>query len=207
MPDYPLEAVREALVNALMHRDYSPEARGGQVQIMMYEDRLEITNPGGLYGGVTTGNLGEAGVTSSRNQRLSTFLEELRFDDGGPVAENRGSGIAVIEQALAKALMPPPKYKNSLTHFTITFYKRRVIQEERHGTATDQVKQLLGEKESWSTTELVNETQLSRTAVQKALNALVKTGYAERTEPQRSPKQRYRVVKNGTGKDESVGRT
>lgn len=203
MPDYPLEAVREALVNALMHRDYSPEARGGQVQIMMYEDRLEITNPGGLYGGVTTGNLGEAGVTSSRNQRLSTFLEELRFDDGGPVAENRGSGIAVIEQALAKALMPPPKYKNSLTHFTITFYKRRVIQEERHGTATDQVKQLLGEKESWSTTELVNETQLSRTAVQKALNALVKTGYAERTEPQRSPKQRYRVVKNEGGKNES----
>ena len=82
-----------------------------------------------------------------------------------------------------------------------------MIQEERHGTATDQVKQLLGEKESWSTTELVNETQLSRTAVQKALNTLVKTGYAERTEPQRSPKQRYRVVKNGAGKDESVGRT
>ena len=127
MPDYPLEAVREALVNALMHRDYSPEARGSQVQIMMYEDRLEITNPGGLYGGVTTGNLGEAGVTSSRNQRLSTFLEELRFVDGGPVAENRGSGIAVIEQALSKALMPPPKYKNSLTHFTITFYKRRAV--------------------------------------------------------------------------------
>ena len=194
MPDYPVEAVREALVNAVMHRDYSPAARGGQVQIMMFADRLEITNPGGLYGGVTTENLGDAGVSNSRNQRLSTFLEELRFDDGGPVAENRGSGIAVIEQALAKALMPPPTYANSLTHFTITFHKRRIIAAERHGTAIDQVKDLLATKESWSTTELVTETQLSRTAVQNALNRLVDAGEAERTEPHKSPRQRYRAT-------------
>lgn len=194
LPEYPLVAVREALVNALMHRDYSPSALGSQVQINMFVDRLEITNPGGLYGGVTVENLGETGISSSRNRRLSSFLEDLTFDGGGPVAENRGSGIATINRALEEALMPPPIFTNRLTDFTVTFRKRRVAPTERHGTAVDQVSTLFTERESWSTTELVAATGLSRTAVQKAINQLTQDGRVEPTEPARSPRQRYRLT-------------
>lgn len=193
-PDYPLVAVREALVNALMHRDYSPSALGSQVQINMFVDRLEITNPGGLYGGVTVESLGEAGLSVSRNRRLSSFLEDLTFEGGGPVAENRGSGIATINRALEEALMPPPIFTNRLTDFTVTFRKRRVAPDERHGTATDRVLDLLQQRESWSTTELVRETGLSRSAVQGALKRLVGAGVVEPTEPTRSPRQRYRMA-------------
>lgn len=195
VPDYPLVAVREALVNALMHRDYSPTALGSQVQINMFVDRLEIMSPGGLYGGVTVENLGEAGVSSSRNRRLSTFLEDLTFEDGGPVAENRGSGIATINRALEEALMPPPIFTNRITDFTVTFRKRKVAPAERHVTARDRLVHLFKERESWSRTELTQETGLSRSAVQGAINQLVADGTVEATEPARSPRQRYRLIR------------
>jgi ATP-dependent DNA helicase RecG len=65
--EYPEEALREAIVNALVHRDLSPLARGTQVQIQMYPDRLEIWNPGGLFGPVSTDRLGEPGNQASRS--------------------------------------------------------------------------------------------------------------------------------------------
>lgn len=197
LPDYPPVAVREALVNALMHRDYSPHAQGSQVQINMFVDRLEITSPGGLYGGVTVRTLGKPGVSSTRNQRLSSFLEDVKFHaDGGAegvVAENRGTGIAVIQRSLADALMPPPEYINRLDSFTIIFHRRRVDEKERYASAFDQVLTALKAQASASTTELVKSTKLSRTAVQKAVNELIAEGVAERTEPLRSPRQRYRI--------------
>ena len=55
--EYPETALREAVVNALVHRDLSSGARGTQVQIEMYPDRLVIRNPGGLFGPVTVDNL------------------------------------------------------------------------------------------------------------------------------------------------------
>ena len=195
VPDYPPVAIREALVNALMHRDYSPTALGTPVQIDMYVDRLQISNPGGLFGGVTAENLGQPGVSTSRNQLLSTFLEDLSFSSGGTVAENRGTGIAVMRSATASALMPPPEFSNTLTHFTVTFHKRKVASTETHETAYEKVSRLLQERTSWSTTELKEATGLSRTAVQKSLNQLLAEGVAEVTEPLRSPRQRYRKTR------------
>ncbi|MDO5049047.1 MAG: ATP-binding protein [Actinomycetaceae bacterium] len=190
--DYPLVAVREAIVNALMHRDYSEQSQGSQVQVNMFVDRLEIMSPGGLYGGVTLQTLGEVGASSTRNQRLATFLESVEFPGGGIVAEGRGTGLAVIGKSLAENLQPEPSFRADLNSFTITFYRRRVAPQEKYATAEDRVRQVFSGVESASTTELVSETGLSRTAVQKAINKLIDEDFLEPTEPHRSPRQRYR---------------
>ncbi|MDO5035206.1 MAG: ATP-binding protein [Actinomycetaceae bacterium] len=192
--DYPLVAVREAVVNALMHRDYSPQSQGSQVQVNMFVDRLEVLSPGGLYGGVTLQTLGEVGASSTRNQRLATFLESVEFPGGGIVAEGRGTGLAVIGRSLAENLLPEPSFRADLNSFAITFSRRRVAPQEKYATAEDQVRQVFDHVESASTTELVAKTGLSRTAVQKAINKLIAERFLEATEPHRSPRQRYRRV-------------
>ena len=57
--EYPLTAVREAVINALVHRDYSIHTEGMPIQIQMFEDRMEIRNPGGIYGRLRIDQLGK----------------------------------------------------------------------------------------------------------------------------------------------------
>lgn len=196
IPDYPAGAVREAVTNALMHRDYSPLARGTQVQVNMYVDRLEILNPGGLFGTVTIHDLGKAGISSARNQRLSAILEDTPFPGGGMVAENRGSGYAAIEAQLHKALMPPPRPVDDIRSFRLTFVRRRLTDDERLTHRGSGVKEaILAEIErmgSVATRDIMAASGLSRAAVLRHLHELEASGIIMATEPARSPRQRYR---------------
>jgi ATP-dependent DNA helicase RecG len=100
--DYPVEALREAVTNALMHRDYSPYSRGTQVQVEMYADRLVVRSPGGLFGTVTEDDLGQEGVSSSRNAFLARMLQDVTLPGTDRVVcENRGTGIPTMIHACA----------------------------------------------------------------------------------------------------------
>lgn len=126
--DYPVEAVREAIVNALMHRDYSPWSHGTQVQLEMYADRLVVRNPGGLYGTVTEDDLGEEGVSSSRNSYLATLLQEVTVPDSNRVVcENRGTGIPTMLAQLRRAGLTPPRFDSRISRFTVTFPKHALL--------------------------------------------------------------------------------
>lgn len=120
MWEYPETVLREALVNALGHRDYSPQARGAQVQVQMFPDRLEVLSPGGLFGPIQPDQLGEAGVQSSRNAYLMRVLEELPpLGERRPLCENRGTGLVSILEQLRRAGMSPPRFDISLTRFRL----------------------------------------------------------------------------------------
>lgn len=198
VPDYPSIAVREAVANALMHRDYSPEARGSQVQVNLFIDRLEILNPGGLYGDVTIDRLGEAGVSSSRNQFLSNILETTPYPGGGYVVENRGTGYLEMTEQLERSMMMPPRPYSSTVSFLLTIDKRRVAKGE--GLATiggldEAILDYLASHSSASNRELVEMSGLSRSTISNHVKKLVDRGDVEPIEPPRSPRQRYRLVR------------
>lgn len=120
VPEYPIEAVREALCNAIMHRDYSPMGQGAQIQLNMYRDRLEILSPGGLYGPVTVESLGEPGISATRNRTLAALMETIPFRDGF-IAENRGTGYQLITSLLKSGGNGRPEVRDTLSAFTIAF--------------------------------------------------------------------------------------
>ncbi|GAA0441146.1 hypothetical protein Aca07nite_29670 [Actinoplanes capillaceus] len=128
--EYPEEALREALVNALVHRDYSQPARGMQVQVEMYPDRLLIRNAGGLHGPVEVGSLGADTMTSSRNRSLLKILEDTPLGDGHMVCENRGTGIARMLIALGEAGMEPPRFTDAISTFAVEFPNHALLDEK-----------------------------------------------------------------------------
>ena len=111
--EYPIEAVRELVLNALIHRDYSIHTQGMPIQVQMFSDRLVITNPGGLYGRLTVDQLGRV-QPDTRNPVIATAMELLKQ------TENRYSGIPTVRRLVAEAGMPEPEFENRRGEFRVT---------------------------------------------------------------------------------------
>ncbi len=113
--EYPRFAVREALVNAVAHRDY--RIQGRRIEIRMYADRLEIISPGGLPGYMTLENLVEEHF--SRNPRLVNGLYQWGY------IEELGLGIDQMIEEMVQAGHPPPKFKATPHIFTVTLSNKQ----------------------------------------------------------------------------------
>jgi ATP-dependent DNA helicase RecG len=122
IPEYPEVALREAIVNAVAHRDYSHFVRGSHIQVRMFADRLEVQNPGGLYGGVTIDELKEG--QSTRNLLLVQLMEDVHL------VENRGSGIDAMLDAMRKANLQPPRFEDKRTSFLVVLYNAPAMSDE-----------------------------------------------------------------------------
>lgn len=113
--EYPIDALREAILNAVMHRDYSIHTEGTPVQIDFFSDRVEIHSPGGLYGRMSIEQLGIA-KPDLRNPALAVMAETLTS------AEHRYSGIPTMRNAMKEYGLPEPVFENRRNEFVVTFY-------------------------------------------------------------------------------------
>ncbi|HEX9619033.1 MAG TPA: ATP-binding protein [Polyangiaceae bacterium] len=92
--DYPEEALRQLIRNAVLHRTY--EGTHAPVRVTWFDDRVEIQSPGGPYGQVTRQTFGQPGVTDYRNPTLAEALKSLGF------IERFGVGFAIVRHALSR---------------------------------------------------------------------------------------------------------
>lgn len=128
--EYPRGAIREVILNALIHRDYSHHTEGTPIQINFFTDRLEIHSPGSLYGRMTVEQLGIARL-DQRNPALAVMAETLLG------AENRYSGIPTIRREMAEYGLPEPVFQNRRNEFVVILYNRAVASVEETKQAKD----------------------------------------------------------------------
>lgn len=119
MPEYPEQAVHEALVNALIHRDYMEI--GSEVHIDIFNDRMEIYSPGGMFDGSIVQNLDTDHVASKRrNPVIADIFSRMHF------MERRGSGFRKIKADYRRAVNYrdeiEPLFRSTPTSFFVTLY-------------------------------------------------------------------------------------
>lgn len=196
IPQYPMNAVREAVLNALVHRDYSFHTEGMPIQIVLYTNRMEIINPGGLYGRMTIDQLGQA-QPDTRNPVLVTAMELLGQ------TENRYSGVPTIRYAMAQQGLPKPEFINSRGEFKVILYndaQRQTVAVDPRGNTekTEDIdeKGLIAFCSTPRTrAEIIEYLAISsgQYALRRYLDPLVRAGAIVMTMPDkpRSPNQQY----------------
>lgn len=130
LSEYPTAAVREAVVNAVMHRDYFYDS--SHIYMHIFSDRMEIENPGGLFKGLTLEDLGR------RSVRRNRLIAELFFRAG--FIEMIGSGITRMFKAMEQNGNPKPEIR--ATNFFNIVFKKRVLSGSEI-SLTDRQKHLL----------------------------------------------------------------
>jgi len=221
IPEYPMKALREAITNAVMHRDWFMD--GANVFVELYTDRIEVSSPGGLPKGMTLSDLGHKSIR--RNALIADLLHRIEF------IEKAGTGIKRIRDEARAQGCPAPVFETS-GFFTATFYPNPEVRAQsaaKSAGATGQAGTKSAPSRHQVTPEVAPEVTpevapevfrllsvlkgtMDRRSLQKVmglkaeknfrlvyLRPALQLGLLEMTIPDkpRSSKQRYRITKLG----------
>lgn len=121
--EFPYAAVREAILNALVHRDYT---RPGSIQVRVYNDRLSVRSPGGLIGGLTVSDLFQEPHDSlRRNPLLAEIMYYVKF------VERWGTGTIRMKNACREQDAPDPQFESTEANFIVTLFKGGITAVDR----------------------------------------------------------------------------
>lgn len=112
IPEYPFEAIREAIINAIAHRDYN--RRGAPIMVSIFDDRVEVRNPGGLLPGLNIKKL--EGQHATRNEDICDIFHET-LD-----MERYGTGITKMKKYMKAHGLSEPELSEEGDYFVVKFY-------------------------------------------------------------------------------------
>jgi len=195
-PLYPPRATREAIANAICHRDYT--IPGGAVAVAMYDDHLEITNPGTFHFGITPEKL----TRPHESKPWNPIIANVFYRAG--IIERWGTGTLNIIDWCKENGNPPPTWQEQAGSVYVTFQPSFPPEHQvgtKLGLSWDQVEIMRNCLKDKAITELMAVVGRSnRTKFRdQVLKPLIDDGLIEMTIPDkpRSSKQRYRLTENG----------
>lgn len=112
IPEYPYEAIREGIINAIAHRDYF--RRGAPIMVSIFDDRVEISSPGGLLPGLNINKL--EGHHVSRNKKICEIFHETKD------MEKFGTGISKMKKLMRDHGLSVPMFCEEGDFFVVKFY-------------------------------------------------------------------------------------
>jgi len=162
----PIAAVREAIVNAVTHADYSQI--GAPIRLLIFDDRIVVESPGLLPFGLTIDDI-KWGVSRLRNRVIGRVFKELG------IIERWGSGISRMISSCREHGLPPPRFEEIGTHFCVTIS----LQAEDLPALDELNTQILAqitEGNGLTTKDVASATGISPRAARARLKALVEKG-------------------------------
>lgn len=191
--EIPEAVLREALTNALVHREYDARFDGESVAVDIYADRVEIVNPGGLWG-KSASDLND-GRSCCRNATLMRLLSLTPIPNStGTPAEGNGSGISFMISETAKRGLEAPQFYPTISHFKVVFKRAQgaVSRKSKVNAEEDLVLALLREYGEMSTREIAQASGLTVNQVRSRLRHLIENKSVEATAASTSRKRTYR---------------
>lgn len=164
--EYPLDAVREAIVNAVCHRDY---AGTGNVQVRIFDHGLEVWNPGSLPSGLSVADLRRSHESKPRNKLVARIFFLIRY------IEQFGTGTRRMIQDCLAAGLPEPDFESQKDSFRVAFGKT-ILVEERFGHLG------LSQRQLKVMSHLVKEGRLTRQEYQRLTGSTVATAKRDLSE-------------------------
>ncbi len=197
--EIPVVVLREAIANALIHREYDQRFDGEAVSVDVFDDRIEVTNPGGLWGKSRADILD--GRSCCRNATLMRLMSIVPLPGGaGSPAEGNGSGMLLIVRECASRGLREPVFHPAIDHFKTVLFRPSAHEafganEELGESDEEAIVALLEQRGTLSAKELASRSNLSINQVRARVKKLLDEGIVEATAPATSRNRKYRLAK------------
>lgn len=183
VPEYPVEAIREVLLNAVVHRDYKDKA--GSIQVSLLKGKLVVKSPGLPMPPITVEDFKKFNVNSyRRNPHIGEAFKTMRL------IEERGWGLKKMQQLLKENKLPEPVFSTEGNYFVVTFLGREYQEAQGLNMDTKEIFVFIKDKGETTTKEVMEKFNLNEKTAQRKLNALIKEGLMEKIGEARSVKYR-----------------
>ena len=166
VPQYPAKAIREALINSIVHADYA--IKGTTIQVAIFTDRIEITNPGALTYGQTM-ELALSGISRMRNRMMGRIFREVNL------IEKLGTGLKRIVSVYDRINSKSPLFQELNTHFRVTLYSSD-ISSTKIENWEKMLLDVLTTRKEMRPTEISKLWAVSTRTVRTRLNKMVESG-------------------------------